>query len=277
MNLKKLVKLANHYDLKGEYVKADALDLFLKKASFGELSEEERKKLTDMIYPNQMSKEEASPKYIELGAKIRGIRDSKSNFEGRLEDIKKLEVEMRKFFDSAFYLGGSVVKDTIEALKLDREDIQVPDNYLEILKKELFPMLTEMVWSALYASELSNYERGFAYHSYLSLLSDLEKGSLIAKKEGRENQAKKNLVVYIETNEKIEDVLKDMTPNPNAPIYADKQRDPLQGEDFLRLNEKGFSSAVIPAEKYRRIREMQDAHNTKLEEKESQFYENEEE
>ena len=247
MNLRKLAKLANHYDLKGEYAKADALDLFLKKASEDEVTEEDKIALNEAMFPNQLSNEEATALFEVLKGKLNGLR--KISFEEKLSEIKKMKDDLKKFFDSGHHLGKYLVEKIIFVLGTS-------ENHFDIVKEEIFPMLSKMIFSALLASKFSGYDYGRTFsRSFVGIISDFRKE--------RSGKLSKMFGEYIMSQPEIQKVLKSMIPKQKETgPYSD---DPLKGEFYSnRYKEESEGSARFPfaegpAKVYKEIQELEDS------------------
>jgi hypothetical protein len=251
MNLKKLVKLANHYDLKGEYAKADALDLFLKKASEDEVTEEDRIALNEAMFPNQLSIDEAQALYDVLKGKIKSLGSYEISFEEKISGIKKMEDDLKKYFDSGHHLGTYLVERIMSVLGKS-------ENHFDIVKEEIFPMLSKMIFNALLAFKFSGYAFGRSFgREFLKLISD-------SRKE-RSGTLSKMFAEYIMSQPEIQKVLKSMRPNQKETAGYSYSDDPLRGEEFLnRYKEESernyrFPRAEGPAKVYKEIQELEDS------------------
>jgi hypothetical protein len=251
MNLKKLVKLANHYDLKGEYAKADALDLFLKKAS------EDPEFLEKIKNENILSYEEAHSLFFQIDRKLAAIRasswHSKVSFEEKLEKIKEMEGEMFKVFESGFDLSLSLIKTSLDILNNCKDK---PENYFDTIKEQLFSKFAQMIISGLLAYQESGYsnDKSFGYN-FVRRLAEMKDDSEL-------NSA---FVDYIINVDAITTIINSMKPSPDSSTIR-REDDPTGRKLYRRLHEQGKPYAEGPESIYKII-----------EEKENPFYGDEEE
>ena len=243
MNLKKLVKLANHYDLKGEYAKADALDLFLKKASEDEVTEEDRIALNEAMFPNQLSKEEAKALYEVLKGKIHILKSKEISFEEKLSGIKKMEDDLKRVFESGLHIAKFLIENIVIVF-------EHYENYFDIVKEKIFPMLSKMIFNGLLASKFSGYkiERSFG-RQFLVLISDMRKE--------RSGELGIMFAEYIMSQPEIQKVVKSMRPlSQESGSYS---HDPMHGVFFTGKAEEGTRYAEGPAKVYKEIQELEDS------------------
>jgi hypothetical protein len=248
MNLKKLVKLANHYDLQKKYAKADALDLIIKKAS-------EDPDFFEKI-KNSLSQEEAESVYNTLNEKLEELKDSPISFKERIEEIKMMKDEMLKVFEAGYFRSGRLISNSLSVLDIYCDD--KPEDYLDTIKRELFSMFGEMVFSGLSAYQLSGYDqdKSFGYY-FVDQVTEMKFNSY--------NKSKNIFAHYIMNQDAIITLLKSMKPEGDYQTGIPKA-DPIGREDVRKTFEEGYDFANKPEAVYR-----------ELEEKEDPFYEDEEE
>ena len=206
MNLKKLVKLANHYDLQQKYVKADALDLIIKKAS-------EDPDFFEKIQ-NSLSKEEAESVYNTVEKKLLEIKHSSLSFEERIKEIKMMKDDMLKVFEAGYFMSGYLISKSLSALDIFCDD--KPEDYLSIIERELFSMFAEMVFVGLSAYQVSGYDnkKSFGY-SFIENVADMKFDSY--------NKSLNIFADYIMNQDAIVTLLNSMKPKSDYEALASRQ------------------------------------------------------
>jgi hypothetical protein len=240
MKLKKLVKLANDYDLQRKYAKADALDLIIKKAS-------EDPDFFEKIQ-NSLSREEAESLYNTLRKKIDEMKWSSLSFEERIKKIKMMKDEMLKVFYAGYFMSGHLISSSLSVLDIFCDD--KPKDYLDTIKRELFSMFAEMVFVGLSAYQVSGYDtrKSFGY-SFIGDVADMKFDSY--------SKAPNIFADYIMNQDAIVTLLKSMKPVGDY-NSLDKKTDPIKREFIRQSFGKGYTFGEEPETVYRELEEKED-------------------
>ena len=243
MNLRKLVKLANRYDLKGEYAKADALDLILKKASdAGSLKQTLEEGLYDLEKPEF------------------SLKDTLTKIEGMKENMMILSKHGEVF---SSYILSLPLRILDEKLKGSLKNV-------DAIKEAIFPMLEDVVISALeqYKHDVENDNENPKFESFDGFNNTfgynfISQMSYMAYNE--DSGLEKDFANYIAASRKVLEVLNSIKPQGKYEynLQDTMRTDPLQELDIQSIRDSELAEARMmgledpePSREYRMLEEI---------------------